>query len=144
MPLSSSPGARDERAYYLNPWGKINEEKQLLEKQQSAAARTPSVTPRQGGRLEDLLITPLAVRCARRVDKATALAVFPGGLIAPDEPRPASGAELGTRFRDRLAFGTFTDAELRSTLPAEYGACVVECAAHRTLHHISPWTVSIS
>jgi len=62
--------------------------------------------------LEDFLVTSLAVRYARRVGKATALAGSPGGLVAPGESRATPGAELGTRFRDRIALGTFTDAEL--------------------------------
>lgn len=131
-------GAGDGGDYYLNPWGKINEEKPLQEKRRYGG-RTTSARPLGEGRLDDFLITPLAVSCARRVDKATALATSPGSLIAPDESRPTPGAEQSIRFRDRLALGTFTDAEFRSTLSTEYCTCVVECAAHRALHHRSPW-----
>lgn len=90
-----------------------------------------------GQYLEDLLVAAFTIRGARRVDKTAALTSPASDVAGLEQMGSADGAEPGILFSHGPALGTFTNAQLRSTLPAEQRCAIIQCAARRTFHCMS-------
>lgn len=90
-----------------------------------------------------LLVTPLAVGCSGRVDKAAALTHLPLGRIIASKLGSTLRAEQGIRGGCITTVGALIGPKLGPTAFAKTRICFVQCAAYCTFHRMLPSTAKV-